>query len=525
VNPKFFSNLEAAHWLESGPGLLSLSGWVLACDGSPVQAIRLRSAERSVDGYYGIPRPDVARAHPDLQQGPYAGFSFLTRMADRELPGLLEVQDASDHWHLLTTIVAAAVSCKDLPAPLATELENPRATSTELGSVALGDRPVLFISHDFAAAGAQMLLLRLMRWLRANRDVELEILVARPRGACAQASAAEQRVLSGFSEMGPVHFLSDLTRAPENLGRIRRGEYRLVYANTGTLGWLLPSLRPFHCPVVSHVHELAFWLEKRTGLEVLARQVACTDRFIACSTSVRDYLAGRPAVPPEAIDVIHDCGSAVMSLQARQLHSREDIRRELDIADGAFVVVACGTFDWRKGADLFVPLCVALRRKLGGRDFRALWIGDFGPDLVRAQFVHEVHVAGLTGKVSLLGQQKEPWRWMLAADAFALPSREDPFPIVMLEAGAFGLPVVGFENSGGVTEFVGRDAGLVVPYLDVEAFADALHRLAANPGLARTLGQVARERATGIYDETISFSRIADVMGELSVAPVPAVGR
>ena len=519
---KSLFNLEAAHWLEPGQGLLSLSGWVLAADGSPLQAVRLRSAAHNVIGYYGIARPDVARAHPDLQQAPYAGFSFLASVAAADLPGVLEAQDVFLNWHPLTTIETAAITVQSSAAPVAAELED--AGPAGDGNSAPGKRPVLFISHDFAAAGAQMILLRLLRWLRAHRGTGIEILIARPRGATAHASAAEQRLLAGFSETGPVHFLSDLTRAPENLSRIRRGHYRLIYANTGTLGWLLPTLRPFACPVVSHVHELAFWLEKRTGLEVLARQVACTDRFIACSSPVRDYLTGRPGVPPEQIEVIHDSGSIEQAQRAFREHTREEIRRELDIADDAFVVVACGTFDWRKGADLFVPLCVALRRKLGGRDFRAIWIGDSGPDLVRAQFAHEVQAAGLIGKVSLLGQQKEPLRWMRAADCFALPSREDPFPIVMLEAGALGLPVVGFADSGGVTEFVGEEAGLVVPYLDVEAFADALHHLAENPARARALGQAAQVQATGTYNETDSFQRIHVLIETMSVAPAPARG-
>jgi glycosyltransferase involved in cell wall biosynthesis len=516
---KFFSNLEAAHWIDADKRLLSLSGWVLAGDGSPIQAIRLRSADRSFHGYYGIPRPDVARVHHDLQQGPYSGFSFVAPVDGRALPCVLEVQDALYHWHLLTTIEAAAITGKSFPAPVAAELEGSDPGTTEPASN--GKRPVLFISHDFAAAGAQIILLRLLRWLRANGDTGIEILIARPRGAAAHASPAEQQLLFGFSEMGPVHFLSDLTRGPENLARIRRGYYRLIYANTGTLGWLLPSLRPFSCPMVSHVHELAFWLEKRTGLEVLARQVACTDRFIACSTPVRDYLAGRPGVPPDRIEVIHASGSTVQAQRTCAEYSREDIRRELDIADDAFVVVGCGTFDWRKGADLFVPICVALRRKLGDRPFRALWIGDYGSDLVRAQFAHEVKTAGLIGTVSLLGQQKEPLRWMLAADCFALPSREDPFPIVMLEAGALGLPVVGFEDSGGVTEFAGQEAGLIVPYLDVEAFAGALHRLAETPALARSLGKAAQARVTGAYEETASFQRILALIETVSAAPAP----
>ena len=79
-------------------------------------------------------------------------------------------------------------------------------------------------------------------------------------------------------------------------------------------------------------------------------------------------------------------------------------------------------------------------------------------------------------------------------DAFALTSREDPFPLVMLEAGSLGIPVVCFAGSGGAQEFVQDDAGLIAPYLNVSAFADHLIRLNNLPLLRQSLGAAARSK-------------------------------
>ena len=46
-----------------------------------------------------------------------------------------------------------------------------------------------------------------------------------------------------------------------------------------------------------------------------------------------------------------------------------------------------------------------------------------------------------------------------AMDVFALTSREDPFPLVMLEAGGHGLPTVCFAGAGGAEEFAGPAPG------------------------------------------------------------------
>jgi glycosyltransferase involved in cell wall biosynthesis len=84
-------------------------------------------------------------------------------------------------------------------------------------------------------------------------------------------------------------------------------------------------------------------------------------------------------------------------------------------------------------------------------------------------------------------------------DAFALTSREDPFPLVMLEAGMHGLPTVCFESSGGGPEFIGEDAGCAVPYLDLEHFSAALRSLQEAPELRHRMGDSARLKVEREY--------------------------
>jgi glycosyltransferase involved in cell wall biosynthesis len=59
-------------------------------------------------------------------------------------------------------------------------------------------------------------------------------------------------------------------------------------------------------------------------------------------------------------------------------------------------------------------------------------------------------------------------KYFAAFDVFALVSREDPFPVVCLEAASLGKPIVCFNSSDGEKEFVENDCGFVVPDLDIE---------------------------------------------------------
>ncbi|HLH66180.1 MAG TPA: glycosyltransferase family 4 protein [Solirubrobacteraceae bacterium] len=78
------------------------------------------------------------------------------------------------------------------------------------------------------------------------------------------------------------------------------------------------------------------------------------------------------------------------------------------------------------------------------------------------------------------------------ADAFAFPTLEDPYGLVLLEAGAAGLPLIASPH-GGATEDLVRDghSGLVVEPADEEALAAAIARLARDPALRARLGRAA----------------------------------
>jgi len=58
----------------------------------------------------------------------------------------------------------------------------------------------------------------------------------------------------------------------------------------------------------------------------------------------------------------------------------------------------------------------------------------------------------LPDRLIFLGSQQDMVPCFATADLFFLSSREDPFPTTVLEAMAYGLPVVGFAGTGGVEE-------------------------------------------------------------------------
>lgn len=110
------------------------------------------------------------------------------------------------------------------------------------------------------------------------------------------------------------------------------------------------------------------------------------------------------------------------------------------------------------------------------------------------ELCYDVKNLGLQEYVRFLGVQPNPLDYFAACDVFTLVSREDPFPLVCLEAASVGKPIVCFDGAGGEKEFVEDDCGFVVPYLDIEAMATKVISLLNSPELCQSFSQRAKQK-------------------------------
>jgi glycosyltransferase involved in cell wall biosynthesis len=103
--------------------------------------------------------------------------------------------------------------------------------------------------------------------------------------------------------------------------------------------------------------------------------------------------------------------------------------------------------------------------------------------------------AGLSEHVSWLGEREDVPELMRALDVLLLPSTEEPFGRVVVEAMAMEVPVLA-TNVGGPAEVVrdGED-GRLLPPREPAAWAAALAQLAASVETRARMGRAGRERA------------------------------
>jgi glycosyltransferase involved in cell wall biosynthesis len=284
----------------------------------------------------------------------------------------------------------------------------------------------------------------------------------------------------------------------------------LVYLNTLDTHQIFRLATGRGKPILCHVHELETtirtWIGTRRADEVLAG----SERVIACAHAVAENLRGRRGVPPGRIDVVHESilPNAPDSEAGEEV--RRGLREELRLGPKARLVGAVGQMGWRKGTDLFAQLAACVRRQAPGSDVYFVWLGDSLESNDHELFMHDVARLGVADRVIHLPARSEPASFYRALDVFVLTSREDPYPLVCLEAGACGVPVVCFADAGGIPEFVQPDAGLIVPYLDLDAMAGAVLRLLADEPLRAQLGACARRKVLAEHDVKVAAPQILE---------------
>jgi len=160
-------------------------------------------------------------------------------------------------------------------------------------------------------------------------------------------------------------------------------------------------------------------------------------------------------------------------------------------APDPFVVGTVGVVARRKGTDLFVQAASELSRRYPGR-FEFRLVGSPDDPLERAwgeQVIADARAAGVT-----YVPQADVFEEMKAWDAFALPSRMDPCPIVMLEAMASGLPVIGADTDG-IPEQITPECGVLVPADDPRGLAQGIESVAGwSAERRRQMGLAGRAR-------------------------------
>ncbi|MQY07508.1 glycosyltransferase [Actinomadura macrotermitis] len=248
----------------------------------------------------------------------------------------------------------------------------------------------------------------------------------------------------------------------------------VVCAEVWAMEWVQRAL-PEHLKVVGMVHE-SYQASKIAGRHPrILRHFAGADRLLALTRA-------------DADDFARD-GMTNADFIPNPLHVVPRRYAELD----APVVVRLGRLDYEKGQDLLLEAWARIAPDRPDWTLRIHGADKSGGKEER-RLLALTEELGLAGRVEWPGPTSDIETALCAGSVFALTSREEGFPMAILEAMAYGVPCVAFDIAPGVGELItdGVD-GLVVPAGNITAFAAALHTLIEDGELRRKMGRAARD--------------------------------
>jgi glycosyltransferase involved in cell wall biosynthesis len=377
-------------------------------------------------------------------------------------------------------------------------------------------RHVLVVAHAGGRGGAEHCLDTTLEHLDQSRWQLSALFPA--QGAMAESAAGHgvavrvQRHIWWMAFEPSVWYARQLLAMPFRVAAlarwIREHGVVLVYSNTAVIPEGALAARLAGVPHVWHVHEVltpAHWKPRLLPIGLISRMIAWLSGRVVFESASARAVAGR-AIPDAKARVI---SNSLRTMPSGAAPSREEQRRDLGLSPSEFVVLWIGRFSERKRPQLLLE---ALARMRHASSTTALFVGE-GPlrsDLESARL--RLDIPELRARVLPFRDDLAPL--LRAADALVLTSDEESFGLVLIEAGAAGLPVVATRAQGPSEIVVEGETGFLVALGDAEALAERLDRLAQDPGLRQQLGAAGAARVASEYSARHNTERLELVFEE-----------
>jgi glycosyltransferase involved in cell wall biosynthesis len=387
---------------------------------------------------------------------------------------------------------------------------------------------IVFISHTASRSGAPIVLLHFLKWLKAKGFCTFSIILK----SGGELSADFEEVATTYTwNLPTVESTSLFKKISKRLNgrfsesvftknqqlilrRLEEQKPSLIYANTvDSLGLAILLKEQVSCPLLCHVHELQMAIDILLGNTRFIDYSKNIDHYIAASESVKNNLTKNIGVSEKSVDVVYEFIDVNLNITAVD-NASQYVLNDLGIPGDAFIIGGSGTIEWRKGVDLFIHVAL-LVKSLYNIPAYFIWVGGNKNSQEFREIEYDINKLGLGEQIIFTGSKSNPQEFISLIDVFLMTSREDPYPLVCLEAALLKKPILCFENSGGIPEFISTDSGYIVPYLRTDLMADKLAYLHANLNIAKLMGAKGHDKIIATHDVTAAGPRIISVINKV----------
>lgn len=236
-----------------------------------------------------------------------------------------------------------------------------------------------------------------------------------------------------------------------------------------TLSWIIKLFFPIQ--TVTSVQSKVF------GKSFLSYKA---DILIPCSNSIKNHLIKNFNIPNDKIQVIYNSAEPV---DTNTIRDKNELLKELNIPDASTIIGFIGRIDFtEKGIDILLEVFNEL-----GQNFTNLFLILVG----NGKNENEVRTFMKKNQLNarLIPAMLDITEYLNLIDIFILPSRVEPFGIVIIEAGLMKTPVIA-SNVGGIPEIIDDEKnGLLFESENIEELKKKIIRLYNDKELSKKLGE------------------------------------
>lgn len=386
-------------------------------------------------------------------------------------------------------------------------------------------KTVLVVTHEATRSGVPVLSLNIIRELKKKFNVIALMLDA--------GTGVEDGPLTEDFRRTPHVFIKPVAGgrveavASDIIGQlIEKCEISFAIVNSIESRWVLKGLAANSIPAITLVHEFTTYTRPQSAV----REVSLWSSAMVFSAPVvyQDAISEYPEIEGGSLHVIPQ-GRCVLpspgNVEKIQVPGDEKARKalqQLKSDERTVIVLGAGSVHMRKGVDLFLDCAARVLQAHKDGAFHFVWIGKgFDPenDTYSLYLADQVRRAGLQRHVSFLQETSNIEAVYKTADMMLITSRLDPLPNVAIDAMAHGMPVVCFDRTTGIADFLkanGLDEECVVPYLDTAEMAAKTLTFVRSKELRQSVGCKAKELVNKEFDMERYVEKLA-VLGMTSL--------
>ena len=292
-------------------------------------------------------------------------------------------------------------------------------------------------------------------------------------------------------------------------GYIRKNQIKIIHCTEkprdALYGFLLSRLTGAKCVIHLHV-KAENWISPRVQWAMRN-----ADALIGISRFVSESMIAM-GFPMERIHTVYN--SLALEGWDPETDGRK-IREEFQIApEIPLLLIVSRLFSWKGHTELLKALALLTPQM---PEIKLFIVGDNDPRAhpgggsYSEELKTLVHNLGLSENVIFTGHRSDIPQLMAACDLYTMPSFEEPFGVVYLEAMAMKKPVVALDN-GGSREIVQHgESGLLSLPGEIEHLAKNIKTLIEDPVLRSRMGACSRQKVEQFFSPAKMASEVLDI--------------